>query len=68
VLGSDLADNQFLWIDLVTILPLVYFMSYSLPNEHLSLEKPPKRLVSVEIISSVLSQMLTQLIFQILAV
>lgn len=42
-------------------------MSWSLPSNVLSKEKPAKRLISVEIISSVLIQLVIQLCFQVLA-
>lgn len=65
VIDSDLSDNQFLYIDLFNIIPLIYLMTQSGPIPEICKEKPPKRLISFEIIFSVLGQTLIQALFQI---
>lgn len=64
---SNLTDNQFLYIDLIIIIPLVYFMSWSLPADTLSVEKPQRKLFSVKVIGSIVLQSIIQLVFQVYA-
>ncbi|PRP86428.1 hypothetical protein PROFUN_05347 [Planoprotostelium fungivorum] len=54
--GSVLGDFQFLYQDLVLIIPLVFFMGKTEPSKRLSKARPIGSLISIPIISSILGQ------------
>lgn len=61
--GSSLGDNQFVYIDLVIILPLGMLMSRFAPSQRLVDQQPETKLIS----PSVLFSLFTQIIYQSLA-
>ncbi|RKP15509.1 hypothetical protein BJ684DRAFT_6931, partial [Piptocephalis cylindrospora] len=63
----SLGDLQFLYIDLVLILPVAVFMGRTGPAPKLHLARPIGRLVSRKVLTSLLGHILLQLLTQILA-
>ncbi|KAI0460792.1 hypothetical protein LJB42_001592 [Komagataella kurtzmanii] len=63
--GSNLGDFQFLYIDLLLILPLAIFMSWSKPYHLVSKKRPSANLVSPKILISLLGNILILLAFQL---
>ncbi|KAJ3333841.1 hypothetical protein HDU76_002562 [Blyttiomyces sp. JEL0837] len=59
-LGSNLADFQFLFIDMALIIPIAVFMSESGPNLTLNPKRPTASLVSKKVLSSMLGQVAVQ--------
>mmetsp|Transcript_9620 Transcript_9620/g.18746 ORF Transcript_9620/g.18746 Transcript_9620/m.18746 type:complete len:1093 (+) Transcript_9620:13-3291(+) len=66
VAGSNLSDNQFIWIDLLTILPLAVAMSYSCAHTKLSQKQLTASLMSLEVLGSVIMQTVLAALFQFL--
>lgn len=64
--GTNLGDFQFLYIDLVLILPLAIFMSWSKPHDKLIAKRPSANLVSMKILSGLVFNILILLIFQLI--
>lgn len=63
--GSTLGDNQFVFIDLILILPLGMLMSRFQPSRILVPKKPETKLISLSVLFSLLSQIIYQAIAQI---
>ena len=63
--GSSLGDNQFVFIDLVLILPLGMLMSRFQPSRTLVSKRPETKLISLSVLISLLSQILYQAITQV---
>jgi len=66
-IGSNLADYQFLYIDLVILIPLSMTMGYTGPYKKLTSYLPAGSLLSFPVLSSVLGQVIIQAFFQIVA-
>uniref|UniRef100_A0A3B4Z1I1 Polyamine-transporting ATPase 13A3 n=1 Tax=Stegastes partitus TaxID=144197 RepID=A0A3B4Z1I1_9TELE len=64
---SNLGDFQFLFIDIAIILINVFTMSLNPAWKELVLRRPPSSLISGPLLFSVLTQILTCLVFQVLA-
>ncbi|XP_029931179.1 probable cation-transporting ATPase 13A3 isoform X2 [Myripristis murdjan] len=64
---SNLGDFQFLFIDIAIILIIAFTMSLNSAWKELVWRRPPSSLISGPLLFSVLSQMLTSLVFQVLA-
>ena len=64
---SNLGDFQFLYIDLVLILPIAIFMGWACAYPILSRKKPTASLVSRKVLVPLLGQMALCLLFQITA-
>nr|XP_046263347.1 polyamine-transporting ATPase 13A3-like isoform X2 [Scatophagus argus] len=64
---SNLGDFQFLFIDIVIILVIVFTMSLNSAWKELVRHRPPSSLISGPLLCSVLTQILTCLVFQVLA-
>ena len=64
-IGSNLADYQFLYIDLALLVPLSMFMGYTEPYRHLTPHLPSGALISLPVLASVLGQIVIQAAFQI---
>eukprot|EP00834_Sanchytrium_tribonematis_P000728 NODE_14_length_51535_cov_1.125049.p6 type:complete len:536 gc:universal NODE_14_length_51535_cov_1.125049:19802-18195(-) len=64
--GSNLGDYQFLYVDLILILPLAITMAHSGPYKHLHPKKPTANLLSGKVLSSLFGQILVQLCFLII--
>lgn len=64
--GTNLGDFQFLYIDLIIILPLAIFMSWSKPHPQLIKKRPTANLVSARILMSLILNILLLLIFQVI--
>ncbi|RKP21240.1 hypothetical protein ROZALSC1DRAFT_27340 [Rozella allomycis CSF55] len=62
--GATLGDFQFLYIDLVLVLPLAITMAYSKPSLHLVRKRPAGRLMAPKIIFSVIFHLFIQALFQ----
>ncbi|KAK6349663.1 hypothetical protein TWF696_005942 [Orbilia brochopaga] len=62
--GSNLGDFQFLFIDLLLILPIAIFMSWSDPADKLSVKRPTASLVSRKVLTPLLGQMAICLLVQ----
>jgi cation-transporting ATPase 13A3/4/5 len=62
LMRSTLMDGQFLYIDLVTIIPLTFVMSNSQAYPRLVKEKPPGSLLSVPVLASMLGLTVLQLL------
>lgn len=63
--GSSLGDNQFVYIDLVLILPLGMLMSRFQPSRTLVAIQPETKLISPSVLISLLSQIIYQAIAQV---
>ena len=59
---NNFLDIQFLYQDIFLILPLSIFMAYTGASETLSKQLPPGALVSVKILSSIVGQILIQML------
>lgn len=64
--GSNLGDFQFLYIDLLLIVPIAIFMSWSKPYDKLVKKRPSANLVSAKILVPLVVNMLIVLLFQII--
>ncbi|XP_040000025.1 probable cation-transporting ATPase 13A3 [Xiphias gladius] len=64
---SNLGDFQFLFIDLAIILIIAFTMSLNPAWKELVWRRPPSSLISGPLLCSVLTQILTCLVFQVLA-
>ncbi|XP_030608317.1 probable cation-transporting ATPase 13A3 isoform X2 [Archocentrus centrarchus] len=64
---SNLGDFQFLFIDLIIILTIAFTMSLNSAWRELVWRRPPSSLISGQLLCSVLTQILTCLVFQVLA-
>ncbi|EWC45057.1 hypothetical protein DRE_06196 [Drechslerella stenobrocha 248] len=62
--GSNLGDFEFLFIDLLLILPIAIFMSWSDPADKLSVKRPTASLVSRKVLTPLLGQMAICLLVQ----
>lgn len=63
--GSSLGDNQFVYIDLILILPLGMLMSRFQPSRVLVPKQPETKLISPSVLISLLSQILYQALAQV---
>uniref|UniRef100_A0AAX7UF54 Polyamine-transporting ATPase 13A3 n=1 Tax=Astatotilapia calliptera TaxID=8154 RepID=A0AAX7UF54_ASTCA len=63
---SNLGDFQFLFIDLIIILTIAFTMSLNPAWKELVWRRPPSSLISGQLLCSVLTQILTCLVFQVL--
>jgi len=64
-IGSNLADYQFLYIDLALLVPLSMFMGQTEPYRHLTPHLPSGALISVPVMASVIGSIAIQLGFQV---
>ncbi|KAM9349952.1 polyamine-transporting ATPase 13A3-like [Symphorus nematophorus] len=64
---SNLGDFQFLFIDIAIILIIAFTMSLNPAWKELVWRRPPSSLISGPLLCSVLTQILTSLVFQVLA-
>ncbi|KAM7379060.1 hypothetical protein PAMP_004634 [Pampus punctatissimus] len=64
---SNLGDFQFLFIDLTIILIIAFTMSLNPAWKELVSQRPPSSLISGPLLCSVLTQILTCMVFQVLA-
>ncbi|TNN69870.1 putative cation-transporting ATPase 13A3 [Liparis tanakae] len=64
---SNLGDFQFLFIDIAIILIIAFTMSLNPAWKELVWRRPPSSLISGRLLCSVLTQILTCLVFQVLA-
>eukprot|EP00064_Thunnus_orientalis_P008781 superscaffoldBa00001070_g8804 len=64
---SNLGDFQFLFIDLTIILIIAFTMSLNPAWKELVCQRPPSSLISGPLLCSVLTQILTCMVFQVLA-
>ena len=65
VLKSYLSENQFLSVDIFIIIPLAFFIPATGPYKFLTKHHPTDSLISYPVITSILSQMIISLIFQL---
>ena len=63
--GTDMADNEVLYINLFIILPLSIFMSWTKPSDHLTKNIPTVSLFSASFLMSITLSMIFQIGFQI---
>jgi cation-transporting P-type ATPase 13A2 len=63
-IGSNLGDNQFLYIDLALLVPLSMFMGQTEPYRHLTPHLPSGALISLPVLASVIGSILIQFGFQ----
>lgn len=64
--GSNLGDFQFLYIDLLLIVPIAIFMSWSKPYDKLVKKRPSSNLVSAKILVPLCVSILIILAFQLI--
>ena len=62
--GSNLGDFQFLYIDLLLIIPIAIFMSWSKPYDKLCKKRPSANLVSLKILMPLFTSFMIILLFQ----
>ena len=65
VLSSYLSENQFLSVDIFIIIPLAFFIPATGPYKYLTKHHPTDSLISYPVITSILSQTLIALAFQL---
>lgn len=63
--ASNLSDFQYMFIDLITILPVSITMCYTGPYQELSARQPTATLISAPVLTSVVGQVLIQAISQV---
>jgi len=63
---ANLSNNQYLWIDLVIIMPIALLMGYTKPIEGLSKYRPASNLMSFPVLASTIGQMIIQFSFQVI--
>ena len=61
-----MTNEQFLYVDLILILPLAYTMSWSRPRKKLTPKQPSSSLLSSSVLVSVIGQIIIQVLAQIL--
>ena len=66
-IGAILGNWQFLYIDLFLVLPLAFISVYTGPHHKLSKRRPVCTLLSREVLVSLLSQTLVNVMFQVVA-
>lgn len=64
-IDSNLSDAQFLIIDLIVILPLAVFMALTKSAKTIAPKSPTSKLISKNVLLSILGHILSQAIFQI---
>ncbi|KAI5790094.1 hypothetical protein EDC01DRAFT_616492 [Geopyxis carbonaria] len=64
--GSNLGDFQFLFIDLLLILPIAVFMGWSAPHPELHTKRPTASLVSRKVLTPLLGQIFITFMMQFL--
>ncbi|PHJ25019.1 cation-transporting [Cystoisospora suis] len=64
---GNLTDSQYMWIDLVTVLPLSVTLARTRAADNLSPVTPPRSLVSAPVLVSLLGQIVIQVFFQVFA-
>jgi cation-transporting ATPase 13A3/4/5 len=62
--GSSLSDWQFIYMDLLLILPLGIFITHYGPSQALVKKRPSTKLISAPVLTSIFSQMILQALFQ----
>ena len=65
-LAQNIGDWQFMYIDLVLIIPIAVFMGRTGPFPNIDRKRPTASLVSKKVLSSIFSQILLSLGFQVL--
>jgi cation-transporting P-type ATPase 13A2 len=66
-IGSVLGPWQFLFIDLFIVMPLAFVSEYTGAYRKLSKRRPVSSLLSREVLTSLLSQLAVNVIFQLVA-
>ncbi|CCD24889.1 putative acid anhydride hydrolase NDAI_0E00730 [Naumovozyma dairenensis CBS 421] len=64
--GSNLGDFQFLYIDLLLIIPIAIFMSWSKPYDKIVKKRPSANLISAKILVPLLASIIIILLFQVI--
>jgi cation-transporting ATPase 13A3/4/5 len=62
-IGSNLGDWAYFYVDMIALLPLNVFMSWTNPYENLTKDIPPGALLSFPILLSIFGQVSIQAIF-----
>ena len=62
---TDFSNNEYIYGDLVLVLPLAFFMNYSKPSKILSKEIPNPSLTSFSCLLSIIGMILIQILFQV---
>ncbi|KAF8819569.1 putative cation-transporting ATPase [Cardiosporidium cionae] len=62
--GTNFSDSQYVFVDIILILPLSIFMSWTHSASTLRREIPPKRLVEISVFCSIVGQSIIQILFQ----
>ena len=63
LLDTTFLDIQFLYVDLFTVIPLTFVMSYSSAYHKISKRQPPGSLISASVVASLLGQTLLHALF-----
>ncbi|XP_053993306.1 polyamine-transporting ATPase 13A3-like [Hylaeus volcanicus] len=66
--GTNLTDAQYLWIDLIVVLPLSMTMAWTHASDTLTSKFPDRRLIGLPVVLSLVGQIIIQIIFTILAI
>lgn len=66
-IGSNLSDWGYFYVDMIALLPLDIFMSYTGASKTLTKDVPPGHLMSYPILMSIFGQVAIQAIFQCFA-
>ncbi len=61
----SMTDQQYLYTDLLLVLPLAFTMSWSRPSQKLTAEQPQSSLLSIPVLASVAGQMIIQICSQV---
>ena len=65
-LGTDLSDNEYLYINIFIVLPLSIFMSWTKPNDVLTANTPNVSLFEAPFLLSITLAIVVQTIFQVI--
>eukprot|EP00922_Rhytidocystis_sp_ex-Travisia-forbesii_P013479 GHVS01020192.1.p1 GENE.GHVS01020192.1~~GHVS01020192.1.p1 ORF type:complete len:1382 (+),score=212.47 GHVS01020192.1:496-4146(+) len=65
--GNNLTDSQYLWVDLVVVLPVSMFIPWTEASKDLSSDIPMRHVCSAPMVASVLGQVVIQIATQVAA-
>jgi cation-transporting P-type ATPase 13A2 len=65
MLGQNVGDFQFMYIDLMLIIPIAIFMGRTGPHPSIHKKRPTASLVSKKVLTSLIGQVVIQFTFQV---
>ncbi|KAI8924811.1 hypothetical protein BC831DRAFT_463710 [Entophlyctis helioformis] len=65
MIGQNISDFQFMYIDLALIIPIAIFMGWTGPHSSIHHKRPTASLVSKKVLTSLIGQVAIQVLFQV---